>query len=180
MSTVIFSFPIDRYLVVFLQVIYRMVSTCSISVVISEIIHKKRGFCWERSVAPNARVGTQGIIAMGFDNFTIRSKSIQATCFKPYVSLQISTQNNHICLPNPRCYTDHDVLGKPLQQNLCVFKRRHWVVQKIIFDNCAKNWAPGVEIVLLNISLESRSDAEGVLGYPGQIGLSHPMVRRTQ
>ena len=50
-----------------------------ISVFDTEVIHTKREFCWERFVAPDARVITKRIKAMGIGKFYKTVKS-NASC----------------------------------------------------------------------------------------------------
>ena len=65
-STVIPPFPTDRYFLLSLEGIDKMVSMGRIGVFYPEFVHTQCKFSWENFVAPNARVGTQWIIATKF------------------------------------------------------------------------------------------------------------------
>ena len=74
----------------------------------------------------------------------------------------------------------NDVWGKPPQRGLNVFITRHWVIHKIIFYVCAKNWVLRVEIIILKMIFDSKRDAARALESPGLTSLSPPTVRRTR
>ena len=149
-----------------------------ISALNAKIIHTKRAFFRECFVAPNAMVGTQRIISIGFEKFCYTVKSNMGRLFQIIYALSdIDIGKTVFVFQNKYVLLINDVLGKPLQQDFRVFKTRHWVVQKIIVYVCnKKNRELEVEIVLLKMSLESKRDFAKVLRPRGQISLLPPMV----